>query len=98
MEFAESEWSADDLGQRQGGNPSLSAELSPDGKAKEWPLYDLANKQVMVLDEFDIHPAKGVRSKDRGLGEDLLPDQVLYALTGSGYLSLTAFLRRQWGF
>ena len=58
MEFAESEWSADDLGQRQGGNPSLSAELSPDGKAKEWPLYDLANKQVMVLDEFDIHPAK----------------------------------------
>ena len=40
------------------GNPSLSAEMSPDGKAKEWPLYDLENKQVMVLDEFDIHPAK----------------------------------------
>ena len=40
------------------GNPSLSAELSPDGKAKEWPLYDLKDKQVMVLDEFDIHPAK----------------------------------------
>ena len=40
------------------GNPSLSAELSPDGKAKEWPLYDLDNKQVMVLDEFDIHSAK----------------------------------------
>ena len=40
------------------GNPSLSADLSPDGKAKEWPLYDLKNKQVMVLDEFDIHPAK----------------------------------------
>ena len=40
------------------GNPSLSADLSPDGKAKEWPLYDLKDKKVMVLDEFDIHPAK----------------------------------------
>jgi len=40
------------------GNPSLTAEQSPDGKAKEWPLYDLENKQVMVLDEHDIHPAK----------------------------------------
>ena len=40
------------------GNPSLTAEQSPDGKAKEWPLYDLKDKQVMVLDEFDIHPAK----------------------------------------
>ena len=40
------------------GNPSLSAEISPDGKAKEWPIYDLGDKQVMVLDEFDIHPAK----------------------------------------
>ena len=84
------------------GNPSLSADISPDGKAKEWPLYDLDNKQVMVLDEFDIHPAKealgeqagdgtrrvrhpsrqGVRREDRGLGQDLLPHQVLYALTG----------------
>ena len=40
------------------GNPSLSADISPDGKAKEWPLYDLNDKRVMVLDEFDIHPAK----------------------------------------
>ena len=40
------------------GNPSLSAEISPDGKAKEWPLYDQKDKQVMVLDELDIHPAK----------------------------------------
>ena len=40
------------------GNPSLSAEISPDGKTKEWPLYDLKDKKVMVLDEFDIHPAK----------------------------------------
>ena len=40
------------------GNPSLSADLSPDGNAKEWPLYDLEDKYVMVLDEFDIHPEK----------------------------------------
>ena len=40
------------------GNPSLSAEDSPDGKAHEWPLYDLKNKGVMVLDEFNIHPEK----------------------------------------
>ena len=40
------------------GNPSLSAENSPDGKAHEWPLYDLENKQLMIFDEFDIHPAK----------------------------------------
>ncbi len=24
----------------------------------EWPLYDLKDRKVMVLDEFDIHPAK----------------------------------------
>ena len=40
------------------GNPSLSAEESPDGKAHEWPLYDLKDKQIMIFDEFDIHPAK----------------------------------------
>ena len=40
------------------GNPSLSSDISPDGKAKEWPVYDLKDKRVMVLDEFDIHPAK----------------------------------------
>ena len=40
------------------GTPSLPAEISPDGEAKEWPLYDLEDKEVMVLDEFDIHPAK----------------------------------------
>ena len=40
------------------GNPSLSAEQSPDGKAHEWPIYDLENKEVMVLDEFNIHPSK----------------------------------------
>ena len=40
------------------GNPSLTADISPDGKAHEWPLYDLENKKVMVFDEFDIHPEK----------------------------------------
>jgi para-nitrobenzyl esterase len=40
------------------GNPSLTADQSPDGKAKEWPLYDLEDKKVMVLDENDIHTAK----------------------------------------
>ena len=40
------------------GNPSLSANISPDGKAHEWPLYDSQDKKVMVFDEFDIHPAK----------------------------------------
>ena len=40
------------------GNPSLTADQSPDGKAKEWPLYDTGDKKVMVLDEYDIHPAK----------------------------------------
>ena len=40
------------------GNPSLPAEISPDGAAKEWPLYDTENKYVMVFDEFDIHPEK----------------------------------------
>ena len=38
--------------------PSLSADISPDGKAKEWPLYDPENRQVIVLDEDNIHPAK----------------------------------------
>lgn len=40
------------------GNPSLSAEISPDSKAKTWPLYDNENKNVMVFDEFDIHAEK----------------------------------------
>ena len=40
------------------GNPSLSAEISPDGKAHEWPIYDSKNKSIMVLDEFNIHPSK----------------------------------------
>ena len=45
------------------GNPSLSASESPDGKAKEWPLYDLENKQLMIFDEFNIHPEKELQRK-----------------------------------
>ncbi len=40
------------------GDPSLSAENSPDGKAHVWPLYNIEDKDIMVFDEFDIHPAK----------------------------------------
>ena len=45
------------------GNPSLSAEISPDGKAKVWPLYDQKDKRVMVFDEFNIHPEKEAQRK-----------------------------------
>ena len=45
------------------GDPSLSADISPDGKAYEWPLYDLKDKKVMVFDEFDIHPEKEAERK-----------------------------------
>ena len=57
------------------GNPSLSADISPDGKAKEWPLYDLENKGIMVFDEFDIHPEKESERK-------LLDWERTYFLTG----------------
>jgi len=40
------------------GNPSLDAEISPDGKAKEWTPYDIENKKIMVFDEFNIHQEK----------------------------------------
>ena len=36
---------------------------SPDGKAHEWPLYDLENKEVMVVDEFNIHQKKESKRK-----------------------------------
>ena len=45
------------------GNPSLAAEQSPDGKAKEWPRYDLENKQVMIFDESNIHVEKEAERK-----------------------------------
>ena len=40
------------------GNPSLDADISPDGKEKEWPKYDLDSKEVMIFDEFNIHSEK----------------------------------------
>ena len=40
------------------GDPSLTAEQSPDGKAKVWPQYDLGDKYVMVFDEFNIRAEK----------------------------------------
>ena len=40
------------------GNPSLNAEQSPDGKAKEWPLYDVKDRPMMILNEKDIHIEK----------------------------------------
>ena len=40
------------------GTPLRSAEISPDGKAHERPLYDLENRQVMIFDEFNIHAEK----------------------------------------
>ena len=36
---------------------------SPDGKVHEWPLYDLENKEVMVVDEFNIHQKKESKRK-----------------------------------
>ena len=45
------------------GSPSLTADISPDGKAHEWPLYDLKDKRVMVFDEFNIHPEKEAEVK-----------------------------------
>ncbi len=45
------------------GNPSLSASESPDGKAKEWPLYNLEDKPLMIFDEFNIHSEKESQRK-----------------------------------
>ena len=39
------------------GDPSLTADLSPDGRTHTWPLYDTGDKKVMVLNEEDIHVA-----------------------------------------
>ena len=40
------------------GNPSLSADISPDGMAHEWPLYNPQDRMVMVFDEHNIHPER----------------------------------------
>ena len=45
------------------GNPSLSADQSPDGKEHAWPLYDVKDNQVMILDEKDIHLEKESQRK-----------------------------------
>ena len=37
------------------GDPSLSAEESPTGKAIKWDCYDSGTKPIMVFDEFDVH-------------------------------------------
>ncbi|MBP3848490.1 MAG: hypothetical protein J6D22_01960 [Pyramidobacter sp.] len=39
-------------------SPSLRAENSPDGKTKVRPLYDGEKREVMVFDEFNVHPEK----------------------------------------
>ena len=41
------------------GDPSLSAEISPDGRAHVWPICEPEEKTVMVFDESDIHTEKG---------------------------------------
>ncbi|WP_031554831.1 carboxylesterase/lipase family protein [Oribacterium sp. FC2011] len=45
------------------GNPSLTAEESPDGKARDFPIYDPENRYVIVLDEFNIHAEKEAELK-----------------------------------
>jgi len=37
------------------GDPSLTAEESPTGKAIKWELYNSDTKPVMIFDEFNIH-------------------------------------------
>ena len=46
------------------GDPSLSADISPDGRDHAWPPYDVGNRQLMVFEEFNIHPE---RESDRKL-------------------------------
>ena len=40
------------------GNPSLAADISPDGKDHVWTPYDIENKHLTVFEEFDIHMEK----------------------------------------
>ena len=40
------------------GNPSLSADISPDGKEKVWPIYSTKDRELMIFDEFNIHLEK----------------------------------------
>ncbi|HAV00541.1 MAG TPA: hypothetical protein DCW47_05045 [Lachnospiraceae bacterium] len=57
------------------GDPSLGADASPDGRAKTWPAYDPENRQVMILDEHDIHPEKESETK-------IVDRERTYGLTG----------------
>jgi len=45
------------------GNPSLTADISPDGDSKYWPVYDLENKYVMVFEEFNVRAEKEAKMK-----------------------------------
>ena len=51
------------------GDPSLSVDISPDGKSHAWPPYDPENMYVMVFDEADIHtvrePEVGIVDRER---------------------------------
>ena len=37
------------------GDPSLTAEESPTGKAIRWEPYNAETKPIMVFDEFHVH-------------------------------------------
>ena len=43
--------------------PVLTTDISADGKAHEWPIYDLKDRYVMVFDEFNIHSEKEAKKK-----------------------------------
>ena len=54
-------------------DPSLTTDISPVGYAIEWPAYNVEEKPVMVLDEFDIHvePESELRLIDWGRCDSL---------------------------
>ena len=45
------------------GDPSLTSELSPDGKERLWPVYDTEDKPVMVFDEFNVRAEPEAKMK-----------------------------------
>lgn len=53
-----------------------------DGEAKEWPACDLADKKVMVFDEFDIRAEWEGDRKIVDWDRTCFPDQSLLPLTG----------------
>ena len=58
------------------GNPSLSASESPDGKAKEWPLY-LGEQAADDFRRVRYPSREGIAAEDYRLGPHLFPHQVL---------------------